>query len=236
MKIANRAIMPAQIATATIGYRSLSQRRGTLDAARSLAGIDVVRRFISLERCGLSIRNAEAHADRPTPLAPLLALPGASPFLDRMRAALANKPFERLALTRQRLSWKPRQTREELRRSNNAQGRPGKCCGGGGYLPTGSPPPKIEEAVFDEYRLSPGCGAQIRQVGVRFELCCYGCSNGIYNYSMGIARKCADDFDPRFDLGVTCVDDSKRCNSLRHQGKRRAHILSHCKFRGSSVP
>jgi hypothetical protein len=49
----------------------------------------VVRRFISLERCGLSIRNTEAHADRPTPLAPLLALPGASPIHARLRASLA---------------------------------------------------------------------------------------------------------------------------------------------------
>src|SRR5215475_9825567 len=41
---------------------------------------------------------------------------------------------------------------------HNAQGRPGKCCGGGGYLPTGNPPPKkIDEAVFVEYRLSTGC-------------------------------------------------------------------------------
>src|SRR6516165_1494464 len=119
---------------------------------------------------------------------------------------------------------------------HNAQGRPGKCCGGGGYLSTGNPPPKIDEAVFVGYRLNIGCGAQIRQVGVRFELCCYGCSNGIYNCSMGIARKCADDFDPGFDLGVACVDDPKRCNSLHHQGKRRAHILRHCKFSGSSVP
>src|SRR4051812_1261064 len=40
---------------------------------------------------------------------------------------------------------------------HNAQGRPGKYCGGGGYLPTGNPPPKIDEAVFVEYRLSNGC-------------------------------------------------------------------------------
>src|SRR5262249_22576240 len=40
---------------------------------------------------------------------------------------------------------------------HNAQGRPGKCCGGGGYLSTGNPPPKIDEAVFVGYRLNSGC-------------------------------------------------------------------------------
>src|SRR6516225_1195774 len=40
---------------------------------------------------------------------------------------------------------------------HNAQGRPGKCCGGGGYLSTGNPPPKIDEAVFVGYRLNIGC-------------------------------------------------------------------------------
>src|SRR5215475_9992006 len=40
---------------------------------------------------------------------------------------------------------------------DNAQGRPGKCCGGGGYLSTGNPPPKIDEAVSVGYRLSSGC-------------------------------------------------------------------------------
>src|SRR6516165_5339926 len=40
---------------------------------------------------------------------------------------------------------------------HNAQGRPGKCCGGGGHLSTGNPPPKIDEAVFVGYRLNSGC-------------------------------------------------------------------------------
>jgi len=40
---------------------------------------------------------------------------------------------------------------------HKAQGRPGKCCGGGGYLSTGNPPPKIDEAVFVGYRLNSGC-------------------------------------------------------------------------------
>src|SRR5262245_12154381 len=40
---------------------------------------------------------------------------------------------------------------------HNAQGRPGKCCGGGGYLSTGNPQPKIDEAVFVGYRLNSGC-------------------------------------------------------------------------------
>ena len=36
-------------------------------------------------------------------------------------------------------------------------GGPGKCCGGGRYLSTGNPPPKIDEAVFVGYRLNIGC-------------------------------------------------------------------------------
>ena len=40
---------------------------------------------------------------------------------------------------------------------HNAQGRPRKCCGGGGYLSTGNPSPKIDEAVFVGYRLNIGC-------------------------------------------------------------------------------
>ncbi len=49
--------------------------------------------------------------------------------------------------------------RDHLRknRCTTPKAGPGKCCGGGGYLSTGNPPPKIDEAVFVEYRLSSGC-------------------------------------------------------------------------------
>src|SRR5262249_17053343 len=60
-----------------------------------------------------------------------------------------------------------------------------------GYLSTGKPPPKIDEAVFVEYRLNSGCFGQKRQGGVRLGRSCFGLRGGVLKFLFGISPESA---------------------------------------------